>query len=142
MHDTQNIMNTQNIAEQIFVLMPYHHNGTWVFDDPARSLIKEPFVSGIPDIINYLVRHIDNARSGFKLLFSESVFPICQAELRYKSTENGGCWYYCPQTKTMGWLCPQLFKYFNTAPQRLYAAALPCVKEALRSNQYLGPIGP
>jgi hypothetical protein len=38
--------------------------GMWVFDDPAVGLVREPFVAGMPEIIDYLVRDIPDAHSG------------------------------------------------------------------------------
>jgi hypothetical protein len=39
----------------IMVIAPYRHEGTWVFDDPSAGLVKEPFVAGIPEMIDILV---------------------------------------------------------------------------------------
>jgi hypothetical protein len=35
-------------GDQRLVIEPYWHNNTWVFDDPAVGLEKEPFVQGFP----------------------------------------------------------------------------------------------
>ena len=35
----------------LFVIEPYQWNGIWVFDDPRVGLQQEPFVSGMPEII-------------------------------------------------------------------------------------------
>ena len=43
------------MSNQIQVISPYWHAGTWVFDDPATGLVQEPFVAGVPDMINDLV---------------------------------------------------------------------------------------
>ena len=42
----------------IQVISPYWYNGFWVFDDERRGLVQEPFVSGVPDMIDYLVKDI------------------------------------------------------------------------------------
>jgi len=47
----------------------------WVFDDPAVGLCQEPFVCGVPEIIEYLVNGIADARAGFRLLFRCPPFP-------------------------------------------------------------------
>jgi predicted component of type VI protein secretion system len=44
----------------IAVNFPYRHNGTWVFDDEVVKLIRESFVSGIPEMIDILVQDISN----------------------------------------------------------------------------------
>ncbi len=36
------------MPNQILMIAPYMHHGIWVFDDPARELQQEPFVSGTP----------------------------------------------------------------------------------------------
>jgi hypothetical protein len=54
----------------MMVIFPYKHNQTWVFDDERMELIQEPFVSGVPEMIDILVAGIDNVDEGFKLLFS------------------------------------------------------------------------
>lgn len=63
------------MANQIMLIAPHWHAGTWVFDDPAVVLLQEPFVAGVPEMIDSLVAEIPNARDGFRLLFSASPFP-------------------------------------------------------------------
>jgi hypothetical protein len=85
--------------------------------------VKEPFVSGIPEMIDSLVQDIPNASKGFKLLFSENPFPGYQVELIWVRDEYRGNWYrWQPQNKE-GWLCPALFRYFSEAPQKIYCKA-------------------
>jgi hypothetical protein len=107
------------------MIQPYWSSdlATWVFDDPAVGLEREPFVSGAPAIINVLVQDIPRARDGFRLFFSASPFPGFQRSLTLKREENGGGWYRLDGSSLEGWLCPMLFKYFTEAPMRLYAKA-------------------
>jgi hypothetical protein len=49
------------MANELMIIMPYWHAGTWVFDDEATGLCMEPFVAGIPEMINDLVGDIPNA---------------------------------------------------------------------------------
>jgi hypothetical protein len=65
-----------DVANAIMVIEPYWSSGTWVFDDPSTGLVREPFVSGIPEMIDALTREIPNAREGFRLLFSGSPFRV------------------------------------------------------------------
>lgn len=62
------------MPNQIQVIAPYWLDsaGTWVFDDVATDLVREPFVNGIPAMIDDLVAEIPNARNGFRMLFSAS----------------------------------------------------------------------
>ena len=108
----------------LMVIFPYSYEGTWVFDDPAAGLVREPFVCGIPEMIELLVADISTAESGFKLLFSGQPFPGFQFELTRLREEIGGHWYSLAREQE-GWLCPALFKYFDEAPENLYVKAEP-----------------
>ena len=111
------------MANRIMVIAPYLYSGTWVFDDPAKGLEKEPFVAGIPHMINDITRSIPKAWKGFRLLFSAAPFPDYQAELEWIREESGGGWYRQVGTAAEGWLCPALFKYFDKAPAKIYVKA-------------------
>jgi hypothetical protein len=113
-------MSDQN---SISVIFPYRDQGTWVFDDDRVGLVREPFVSGIPEMIDRLVHDIPNAQSGFKLLFSAAPFPGYTIKLDWRREEYGGNWYFAEPLGAEGWLCPALFKYFSSAPREIYARA-------------------
>ena len=49
------------MANALMVIAPYWYQGTWVFDDEAVGLNKEPFVAGVPEMIDNLVKAIPNA---------------------------------------------------------------------------------
>jgi len=112
----------------IMVINPYWYVGTWVFDDDATGLVREPFVSGMPEIINGLVEGISDARAGFRLLFSATPFPGYQASLTRDRADFGGTWYRSDRDGAEGWLCPALFKYFPEAPAKIYVKAEPLEK--------------
>ena len=107
------------------VLRPYRHQGSWVFDDEAAGLQKEPFVCGIDEMIDRLVAGVPDAERGFRLIFSPQPFPGYTARLEWRREEHGGNWYFSPTYGFEGWLCPALFKYFDRAPRELYAKAEP-----------------
>ena len=111
------------MANQIHVIKPYWHVSTWVFDDPTTDLFQEPFVSGVPEMIDDLVADIPNARQGFRLLFSTAPFPSFQRKLEWDRTEFEGNWYRTNEPSMEGWLCPALFRYFEVAPAELYVKA-------------------
>ena len=111
------------MANVLTVIQPYWYQDTWVFDDASVGLEKEPFVQGIPEMIDYLVKDIPNARSGFVLLFSSQPFAGYQVELTRVREENGGYWYKAKNYPVEGWLCPALFRYFDDAPESLYIKA-------------------
>ncbi len=113
------------MPNQILLITPYWlaEVGTWVFDDPAQGLNQEPFVNGVPQMIDFLVKDIPDARSGFRLLFSASPFPGFQKRLEWQREEDGGNWYASEDPPMEGWLCPALLRYFNEAPAELYVKA-------------------
>jgi hypothetical protein len=119
-----NEFKNQSASNAIFVIAPYWSSGTWVFDDPSRDLVREPFVSGVPEILSDLVKEIPNAKSGFRLLFSSQPFPGLQAHYRKLNSEYSGTWYSTDDGRS-GWLCPALFKYFPKAPNDIYVRAEP-----------------
>ena len=113
----------ESTSNSLLVIAPYRHAGTWVFDDSSRGLSKEPFVAGIPELINKLVADIPNADKGFRLTFSAQEFPGYEDKLVWKRKDTSGNWYYSETFKSEGWLCPALFKYFREAPKTIYVKA-------------------
>ena len=109
----------------LFVIAPYKHEGFWVFDDPRVGLAQEPFVSGADDIIDILTEDLPDAETGFRLIFSPEPFPGFQAKFIWSRPEFAGNWYSWPERKIEGWLCPALFKYFETAPPEIYVQVKP-----------------
>jgi uncharacterized protein DUF6717 len=109
----------------IVAIHPYKYEGLWVFDDPKVGLLQEPFVSGADTIIDRMTQAIPSAESGFTLLFSAEPFPGFQAMFEWRRAEMGGNWYFSKDLGTEGWLCPALFKYFETAPAIIYAQFKP-----------------
>ena len=110
-------------SNSLMVIMPYEHAGTWVFDDAAVGLRQEPFVAGIPEMIDEMVKDIPDAQDGFRLLFSAQPFPGYSQKLVWRRGDRTGNWYYCEQYDKEGWLCPGLFKYYRDAPGELYVKA-------------------
>ena len=105
----------------ITAIHPYKDAGLWVFDDASVGLVREPFVSGADEIIERMVQDIPDAARGFTLLFSATPFPGHQSMLEWRRSEMGGNWYYSADSDKEGWLCPALLKYFESAPERIYA---------------------
>jgi Family of unknown function (DUF6717) len=106
---------------EIYVISPYKHHGTWVFDDSRVGLLQEPFVAGADTWIDRVVADIPNAEKGFTLIFSSAPFPSHQYRLDWRREEGGGNWYYSADLDMEGWLCPALFRYFSDVPASLYA---------------------
>lgn len=104
----------------LFVIAPYKYYGSWVFDDERVGLYREPFIAGIDTMIDRLVADIPDAENGFRATFSSSPFPGYTTKLVRQRPESGGTWYRSEELEMEGWLCPALFKYFETAPPELY----------------------
>ena len=109
----------------IMVIHPYKFEGTWVFDDPRLGLHREPFVAGADTLIDHMVKTIPDAQYGVTILFSASRFPGFQHEFERERAEFGGHWYSSEEFEMEGWLCAALFKYFESAPERLYVQVKP-----------------
>ncbi len=109
----------------IQVIAPYMHNGTWVFDDVRVGLVREPFVGGVPEMIDVVVADIPDAADGFRLTFSAEPFPEYEKKLTWSRGDRGGNYYTMDDPSMEGWLCPALFKYYNEAPAELYVKADP-----------------
>ncbi|HEY2102786.1 MAG TPA: DUF6717 family protein [Chthoniobacterales bacterium] len=109
-----------NDMNSLTVIAPYKFEGMWVFDDPAVGLNKEPFIAGIDTLIDKATAHIPDPEHGFRAMFSATPFPGANFKLEWRRTESGGNWYYSPEFKQEGWLCPALFKYFASAPREIY----------------------
>ena len=111
----------ESMTNSIMTIYPYKYQGVWVFDDDIVGLIREPFVSGADDIIDKMTLDYPNAEQGFCLIFSQIPFPGHQLELTWSREEAGGNWYYSKMLDMEGWLCPALFKYFDSTPPNIYA---------------------
>jgi hypothetical protein len=107
----------------LMLIRPYKYEDTWVFDDPAVGLKREPFIAGIDTMIDKVVADVPNAERGFRAIFSASPFPGYTLKLDWRRNESGGNWYYCERFSMEGWLCPALFKYFAGAPREIYVKA-------------------
>jgi hypothetical protein len=113
----------------LMVIAPYWYQGTWVFDDEDKGLVKEPFVSGVPEMIDVLVQDIPDARKGFRLIFSEGPFPGYQKELTWVRKDFNGNWYRTEDPPMEGWLCPALLKFFDEPPEKIYVKAEPIERD-------------
>jgi hypothetical protein len=112
-------------SNSIMVIQPYRHAGTWVFDDERVNLYREPFVAGVPEMIDTLVADIPAAEQGFRLTFSAREFPGYESKLIWLRQESAGNWYHLEGTDMEGWICPALFEYYPDAPKELYVKADP-----------------
>lgn len=112
-------------SNSILIMTPYWFNGTWVFDDPGVGLRREPFVAGVPEMIDELAKDIPNAKEGFRLLVSANRFPGVQKTLTWIRGDSLGNYYRLNDPPMEGWICPALFKYYKTPPKAIHVRAEP-----------------
>lgn len=106
------------MSNSIFIISPYRLHNTWVFDDPSRDVRREPFVAGIPEIIDAMLGAPRPHR--FTVQFSGVPFPTHQFQLHHVAEQYGGEVYTNPVTKQQGWFCPCFYKYFPVPPKTLF----------------------
>jgi len=108
----------------LLVIEPYRTAGGWAFDEPRLGIKAEPFVLGIPAMMDKLAAGVPGSEKGIRLIFSKNRFPG-SLQLDRRREQDGGNWYHSSDYEMEGWLCPALFKFFPRAPQHLYAKAEP-----------------
>ena len=119
------------MSSETLVIYPYLLNGTcWVFDDAHTGLKEEAFVMGASEMISRLVstKRIPHAEKGFVMTFSDKPFGGHDVALSLlRPDEHEGNWYhgYVTGLRMECWLCPALFCYFESAPERIYVRADP-----------------
>jgi len=123
-------MNSQTQTNALLVIAPYWWKDTWVFDDERFDLEREPFVDGAPEIITRAVERAGldlevARRDGIRLIFSANPFPGFLEEASRIRPDSGGWWYRTGEPELDGWLCPQLFNYFDEAPEQLFVKVEP-----------------
>jgi hypothetical protein len=112
-----------SLGNAMLVIEPYRSGTAWGFDEPLLHLKAEPFVQGMPEMIDKMVQGIPGSDKSVRLIFSQQTFPGWQYRLDLRREEDGGNWYYNEKYQMEGWLCPALFKFFPRAPQHIYARA-------------------
>lgn len=120
-----------SVSNSLFTLEIYRHAGTWCFTDPERDLLHEPFVLGIPDMINTIIKDkyhtLENTK--YRVTFAATAFPKTKFYLLQHSDEAQGYWYSLQKVGELvessdkaekGWLCPATLKFFSAFPSEIY----------------------
>jgi hypothetical protein len=106
------------------VIAPYRWHGVWVFDDPAVGLVREPFICGADLLMDRLAMRCGGT-DRLVLYFSDAMFPDADHEaVLIDPNVMGGAVYDVPSMEVSAWLCPALFKYFDSPPDHLYFRAM------------------
>ncbi len=104
---------------KIQILELYRHAGTWVFDDEKNDLVAEPFVEGVPAIIDKALNVMGSkSEKNIRLLFSDVEFPN-SIKVEKVNKDMGGCWYR-DADDDIGWLCGATLFYFEDFPDEIY----------------------
>ena len=111
-------------GNQINTIYPYRTKGGWAFDDEDVGLYKEPFIAGIPEIIDSIVKK----RNSFTAHISSSPIPnftghlvkLSDGEVKKAGLVPETGWYGLKGTDMVGWLCPATLKYFADYPESIY----------------------
>lgn len=123
-------------------IVPYLLDRTWVFDDPRAGLKEEAFVLGMSEMISRVVnsKGIPNADRGFTMIFDAEPFdhdvelnwmPLADVAKALNQHPHEivttGNWYRgaIKGEEMVGWLCPALFLYFDSAPSKIYVKVGP-----------------
>ena len=98
----------------------YQFNGTWCFTDLERKLVHEPFVLGIPEIINTVLENNSLYEDGknYRVLFADQEFPKSHGALTRVRDEFNGAWYQWYDEE--GWLCPATLAFFDDFPSEIH----------------------
>lgn len=124
---TTRIPLVDKTGNQINTIYPYRTQyGGWAFDDAEVGLFREPFVLGIPAIIDSIVGDRDN----FTAYISHSKIPKATGHLvkvkepeglpKTEGEDTSDGWYQLKGTDMIGWLCPATLKYFKDYPENIY----------------------
>lgn len=111
------------MGNSIMTIKPYKENSVWVFDEEKFNIQKEPFVCGMNEIIDEILKQNydkENPDNGFNCVFSNNMFPDYQEKLTFIKEEMGGAWYIHEKTNMKGWLCPVLYTYFEKSPKEIF----------------------
>jgi hypothetical protein len=113
----------------INIIKPYWKHGTWCFTDENVGLKDEPFVAGADKMISYAIHKkglsMEECAKGFSLTFSGEYFPDFDVVIHHDDADGYSGNYYRLESDELGtlvgWLCPALMKYFDKAPESIYA---------------------
>ncbi len=108
------------MKNSIINIQPYKYQGMWVFGDERVDLVKEPFISGMPEIIEHTLASKGLTKTSFNMLFSSTEIPDVDVILTKQERFAKGNWYIDLKTGMRGWLCPALYLYYNRAPKKLF----------------------
>jgi len=108
------------MANAMLCIEIFKFNGTWCFTDEKRELLNEPFVLGVPEIIDAVLKQQELyvKDKNYRILFADQEFPLHHGMLEKTQYDSGGFWYKWGDMK--GWLCPATLAFFKEFPKEIY----------------------
>lgn len=113
-------------SNAMMIIFAKRKHGTWIFTDTDRGLVNEPFVAGIPEMIDKVIELKGWIRDMARFTFSGNEFPGYDVSIIKVRDEHGGAWYKIDISNVgqidlpNGWLCPATLKFFNYMPDVIY----------------------
>lgn len=105
----------------MYTIEPYKDwDGTWVFDDPAREIVKEPLILGTDKLLDFIVSMLCPDNERLKVHFSSKPIRWGFAAKYVRPGCDEGAWYSFGGFQF--WLCDTLKQYFAEPPSKLYVS--------------------
>ena len=82
-----------SLGNALLTIEPYRSGKLWRFDEPLLHLKGEPFVQGIPEMIDKMVEGIPGSDKSVRLIFSQRQFPGWRYRLDRRQEQHGGTGY-------------------------------------------------
>lgn len=98
---------------------------TWIYSDVDHDVVDEPFVAGVPDLIDALRERAGmnpNTLDAFRLAFACALFPHAH-RVEIEHEEMGGVWVRLKPDHLRGWCCPHIHDYLRPLPSHVCANA-------------------
>lgn len=101
------------------VQLELYKTTSWMFDDEANNVYREPFVRGSTEILDDIASQTGR-ESDMTLIFADDPIDTWDYALDLIREEDGGALYASEDFDRVGWLCPALYLYFDSTPAKLY----------------------
>jgi hypothetical protein len=94
--------------------------GQWVFDDPLRAIVRQPFFAGPDQVLDLERLGVESGDVEFRLLFSPAEIPGSMFHLKLVSQTDSGPVYRCDELNREGTLWASLQRYLRESPPELF----------------------
>lgn len=70
----------------------YKSNSTWLFDDPEKDIVAEPFVKGSSELITAIQGQIGMPCSNLSVTSADEPFAESRFKLDWRDSRDDGTW--------------------------------------------------